>query len=138
MLIQSPPVDELLQVRLSDAPWARHWLLALEKSESVFRFDGDRAGVDVLCTTETAKGKNRARLKLWVPREGTLLVFVYKDSQIHFSTDRFAYGALIIKSGDSLAMESATAPMLAYLDSGLHPDHRPLHLRRAFPYTIPR
>jgi hypothetical protein len=114
------------------------FLKALESHAASFLLDLSRSGVDMLCRTVLPTGNNRARLKLWVPKSGTLVAFVYKDSQVPFSTDRFAYGAHIAKGlAQAVALGDALL-LLDYLGSGVHPDFRPESLKRAFPYTIPR
>jgi hypothetical protein len=129
---------EALLARLEGGPGAEVFLHALQKHSTSFLLDLARGGVDLLCKSILPTGNNRARLKLWVPRSGTLVAFVYKDSQVPFSTDRFAYGAHIAKGSAQAVTADDAKLLLDYLDSGVHPDFRPASLKRAFPYTIPR
>ncbi len=108
---------------------------ALASRAEPFEWDPDRAGLDVQARNQLDGGPNRARLKLFSPRPGTVVIFLYKDSQIPFSTDRFSYGALVCKgSAPDPAELTAT---LDYATSGLHPESRPSCLKRALPFTIP-
>ena len=101
-----------------------------------FRWDEDRAGLDLLCLAPVATGTNRARVKLFAPTPHTGVAFLYKDSQVPFSSDRFAYGALILK-GRPASREEGEA-LVGFLASGFHPELRPPALKRAFPFTVPR
>jgi hypothetical protein len=113
-----------------------HSLVAvLAASPLPFLRDPDRAGVDCRCDTTVGELANRARVKVFATRHGTVVAFLYKDSIVPFSRDRFAYGALILK-GRVPTREEGTA-LLAYLESGLHPEFRPQSLKRAFPFTVP-
>lgn len=139
-MIVLPPGGRALPLeRLDGGPGARAFLDLVGASEARYVFDPGRAGIDLHCDNGAGMGRNRARLKLWVPRKGVLLAFVYKDSQIPFSRDRFAYGAMEIRSrpGGREDPGSEGGLLLSYVESGLHPDLRPGGLKRAFPYTIP-
>ncbi len=112
------------------------WIEALQASSAVFEADAKRPGVDLACLQPVADQPNRARLKLFAPEPGVLVAFYYKDSQVPFSTDRFAYGASIHRRNVVEASECAAG--IAFLLSGLHPEQRPVGLKRAFPFDIPR
>ena len=99
-------------------------------------WDPEREGIDCRCGNDGPTGPNRGRLKVWSPRAGVVVAFVYKDSVLPFSRDRFAYGAWILKSGPPSPDQVET--LLDYLASGLHPEQRPPFLRRALPYDVPR
>lgn len=114
----------------------RSLLDAMQMSDVRFELDPERAGTDVLCRSELDAGPNRARAKVFSPRAGTTVAFVYKDSQVPLSTDRFAYGALILKNRS--ATDEETVALIEYLVSGLHPETRPASLKRAFPFDVPR
>ena len=103
---------------------------------TVFEWDAERQGVDLRATNELPQGPNRARLKIFSPRPGTVVLFVYKDSQIPFSQDRFTYGAFICKSATIPADDLAS--LLSWITSGLHPENRPSAIKRAFPFDVPR
>jgi hypothetical protein len=119
-----------------DEPAAAACVAALAQHPATFRWDPERAGVDVAATTDTVRGPNRARAKVFAPRAGTTCVFLYKDSRLPFSDDRFGYGAMIFKGRPPLSEDLEA--LLLYLDSGLDPTLRPPALKRAFPFTIPR
>lgn len=101
-----------------------------------FTWDPERAGVDVLCSNATATGPNRARIKIFSPRARTAVVFLYKDSQVPFSTDRFAYGMLVAKGRPPDREE--LRQVVAYALAGLDPRRRPACLKRALPFDVPR
>lgn len=108
---------------------------ALRDHPETFVWDPERAGLDVLVANETARGPNRARLKAFVPRPGTVVILAYKDSQTPFSSDRFSYGALVCKREAWEAQ--AIDELLVYACGGLLPAQRPRSLKRAFPFTVP-
>ena len=112
------------------------FVAALALSDLRFEHDPARAGVDLRCLHHPDGGPPRARVKLFVPREGTTVAFVYKDSQVPHSTDRFAYGALIVKT--RLPSDEDAVALIEYLASGLHPEARPRDFKRAFPFDVPR
>jgi hypothetical protein len=100
-----------------------------------FARDRERAGLDVRCGNEVSGSPNRARIKAFAPDANVLVLFLYKDSQVPFSDDRFSYGAAIFKRGvDAGVLERVAAFAL----SGLDPARRPADVRKTFPYTVPR
>jgi len=100
-----------------------------------FVADPVRAGVDVRCGNEVRGAPNRARLKAFTPDANVLVVFVYKDSQVPFSDDRFSYGAALLKKG---ADPESIGAIIDYALSGLDPERRPKELKKTFPYTVPK
>ncbi|MAG56123.1 MAG: hypothetical protein CMJ83_07520 [Planctomycetes bacterium] len=134
-MIVSPSGDPL-QDDVGDGPAELAFCEALRMSDLRFLHDPERAGLDCRCERDLETGPNRARIKVFSPRRGTTLAFLYKDSQVPFSTDRFAYGALIVKNRPPTGEECAG--LIEYLASGLHPERRPRWVKRAFPFDIPR
>ncbi|MSR75406.1 MAG: hypothetical protein EXS14_08050 [Planctomycetes bacterium] len=112
------------------------WLHALQSSAALFHWRQDRAGIDLACAIPVAEQPNRARLKLFAPDMGVMVAFFYKESQVPFSTDRFAYGAMIHRR--CAPTESECAASVVWMLSGLHPEQRPEGIKRAFPFDIPR
>jgi hypothetical protein len=108
---------------------------ALSARPEAFAWDAERAGVDVRCLNEVRGAPNRARIKAFTPDANVLVVFVYKDSQVPFSDDRFSYGAAVLKRG---ADPAALAAVVDFALSGLDPERRPKELKKTFPYTVPR
>jgi hypothetical protein len=121
----APPPDPRLRAFLD--------LLAARPEE--FALDPARAGVDVRCANEVRGVPNRARIKAFAPDANVLVVFVYKDSQVPFSDDRFSYGAALLKRGPDPAIIGA---VVDYAVSGVDPDLRPRDLKKTFPYTVPK
>ncbi len=109
---------------------------AVLRHASMFDVDALRSGFDVLCRTADASLPSRARLKGFSPRAGTFVVFLYKDSNVPFSDDRFSYGALVAK-GDAPDVEDLRA-VLDYAATGFNPEHRPACAKRTIPFTVPR
>jgi len=126
----------LLGEDVGASPAARFICETLRRSDIRFVQAPDRAGLDCLCERSPDGGTSRARVKVFEPRVGTTVAFIYKDSLVPFSTDRFAYGALVVKNREPTLEE--TTSLLEYLASGLHPELRPPSLRRAFPFDVPR
>ena len=126
---------ESVEVR-GDGPVAEDLVEALRLSDVGFQVDPDRHGVDCLCLRGGDDTPNRVRVKVFSAARGVTLAFVYKDSQVPLSTDRFAYGALVLKNRRASGEELVA--LIEYLASGLHPELRPAGLKRAFPYDIPR
>ncbi len=117
-------------------PWLASFAAALAARPEEFALDPARAGYDVRCGGEVRGRPNRARVKAFLPRPGTFVLFLYKDSQTRGSDDRFAYGAVIAKGAPPDA--ATLAATLDYALSGLHPERRPRALKRAFPFDVPR
>lgn len=107
----------------------------LDRASLRFTHAPDRAGVDLGVDALLDGLPNRARVKLFMPSANTAAAWFYKDSQVHFSTDRFSYGAVVMK-GEPLT-DDAVADLVTWIESGLHPERRPKAVRRAFPFTIP-
>ena len=78
---------------------------------------------------------NRARIKAFAPDANVLVLFVYKDSQVPFSDDRFSYGAAVLKRGLDAALVNR---VVDFALSGFDPARRPPDVRKTFPYTVPR
>ena len=78
---------------------------------------------------------NRALLKVFPIGPSRCAAFFYKRSQVPFSRDRFAYGAVIVEEGRFTA--DASEAWFRWLDSGFHPDQAPPGLKRAFAFTVP-
>jgi hypothetical protein len=108
---------------------------ALHARSEAFEADPARAGLDVRCANEIRGAPNRARIKAFAPDANVLVVFVYKDSQVPFSDDRFSYGAALVKGAVDAKVVSAVADFAL---SGLDPARRPKEVRKTFPYTVPR
>jgi hypothetical protein len=107
----------------------------LDARPDVFDWDPARAGLDVRCANVVRGVPNRARIKAFTPDANVLVLFVYKDSQVPFSDDRFSYGAALMKRGVD---EAVLAAIFAFALGGLDPDQRPRDLRKTFPYTVPK
>ena len=129
-----PP--DVLASRAAD-PSLREFLDRLAADPTPFRWDPAREGVDLHCTVPTDRGPNRGRLKVFSPRLGVMVWFFYKDPRLPFSDDRFSYGAIVVKRGESVLPGEQEA-ILAFLRSGLDPRQRPGTLRRTLPFTVPR
>lgn len=121
---------------VAPSPFLEPWVLALQESAEAWELDGSLAGLDVRCLFADKGHPSRARLKLFAPEPHVAVAFFYKPSQLPFSTDRFAYGALIHRR--TLPRAEEVHAGLEYLRRGLHPEARPAELRRAFPFDIPR
>lgn len=108
---------------------------ALNARSEAFDADPARAGFDVRCANEVRGAPNRGRIKAFAPDANVLVVFVYKDSQVPFSDDRFSYGAALVKGVVDPKVVSAVADFAL---SGLDPACRPKEVRKTFPYTVPK
>jgi hypothetical protein len=108
---------------------------AIEGRPEEFQWDRDRAGLDVRCTNEHQGAQNRARIKAFTPDQNVLVLFLYKDSQVPFSDDRFSYGAAVLKRGPD---PDTTRDVIEFALSGLDPSRRPKDVRKTIPYTVPR
>jgi len=78
---------------------------------------------------------NRTLMKIFPIGPRRFAAFFYKRSQIPFSRDRFAYGAVIVEEGklDPVTVEG----WFAWLATGFDPDRTPPNLKRAFAFTVP-
>ena len=117
-----PAIDALLG-RLASGP-------------ETFVVDPAAAGLDWSVDNQVRGVPNRARIKCWSPKEGSLLVWFYKRSALPWSTDRFSYGGVLVGGG---AVPAATIDgWLRYQIGGFHPEERPPAVRRSFPFDVPR
>ena len=131
-----PQVDEKLRTELSHHPIVEAVCHALEESAERFEVVAEAAGFEVRACDFLPSGlPNRARMKVFSPRPGHTLVFFHKKSLVPYSRDRYSYGGIDLR--ESHVEESEVAEWLTFISSGFHPDKRPTHLRRAFPYEIP-
>ena len=131
-----PQVDEKLRTELSHHPIVEAVCRALEESAERFEVVAEAAGFEVRACDFLPSGlPNRARMKVFSPRPGHTLVFFHKKSLVPYSRDRYSYGGIDLR--ESHVDEREVAEWLTFISSGFHPDKRPTHLRRAFPYEIP-
>jgi len=109
---------------------------AAEACAQPFEIESTSGGLEMLARTPLPGGlPNRARMKIFSPRPGHLLVFFYKRGLVPYSRDRYSYGGIDLRPPSAEPQEVTS--WLAFLTSGFHPDQRPERLRRAFPYEIP-
>ena len=107
-------IEEKLRRELSESAVAQALSAALDAAAEPFEIEPEGAGLEVrACAILPSGVPNRARLKIFSPRRG----------------------GIDLRS-DAMAPEDV-AQWLTFLSSGFHPDRRPSHLRRAFPYEIP-
>ncbi|HKB16940.1 MAG TPA: hypothetical protein VKF62_12815 [Planctomycetota bacterium] len=116
-----PAVESLLE-RITSAP-------------ETFVLDPGAAGIDWSVENRVRGVPNRARIKCWSPKEGTLLVWFYKRSALPWSVDRFSYGGVLV--GRERLPIAAIDAWLRYQVGGFHPEQRPPGMRRSFPFDLP-
>ncbi len=116
-----PAVDALLE-GVASAP-------------ETFVLDPGAAGIDWSVENRVRGLPNRARIKCWSPKEGTLLVWFYKRSALPWSVDRFSYGGVLV--GRERVPPAAIDAWLRYQVGGFHPEQRPPGIRRSFPFDLP-
>ncbi len=78
---------------------------------------------------------NRCLLKIFPVAGSRFAAFFYKRSQVPFSRDRFAYGAVVFDKSKISREEAET--WFEWVDGGFHPEKPPQRLRRAFNFTVP-
>jgi hypothetical protein len=109
---------------------------AVETSADPFEVEARGAGLEIVARRQLSNGlPNRARMKVFSPKEGHTLVFFYKKSLVPYSRDRYSYGGIDLRT--SAVEPQEIVSWLDFLTSGFHPEKRPEKLRRAFPYEIP-
>jgi hypothetical protein len=120
---------------LAAAPLLAAVAEAAAGSSLVLRLVADASHLELAGVSPVAGLPNRALMKVFPIGPRRFAAFFYKRSQIPFSRDRFAYGAVIAEEGklDSVAMEG----WFAWLDTGFNPERTPPNLKRAFAFTVP-
>jgi len=110
-------------------------LEAAAGSSLALRMVPDASHLELAGVSPVAGLPNRALMKIFPIGPRRFAAFFYKRSQIPFSRDRFAYGAVIVEEGrlDAVAVEG----WFAWLDSGFDPGRTPPNLKRAFAFTVP-
>lgn len=132
----TPQVQAKLHLELAHNAAARAVCEAIEQSAHNFEIAMDATGFEARAADRLPSGlPNRARIKVSNPRPGHTLIFFYKKSLVPYSRDRYSYGGIDLKDGEMNPRE--ITEWLAFVTSGFHPEKRPAHLRRAFPYEIP-
>ena len=108
---------------------------AAEGSGLALRLVPDASHLELAGVSPVAGLPNRALMKIFPIGPKRCAAFFYKRSQIPFSRDRFAYGAVIVEEG---RLDPAAAEVwFTWLDTGFNPDRTPPHLKRAFAFTVP-
>lgn len=109
----------------------------LNTSEHPYSIHAGSSGLDFTCNNKIKGVDNRAHVKLFYPKENTLLVFFYKKSNVPWSRDRFAYGGIEYDMKGRNITDDDIRTWLDFAESGFSPERRPEHLLRLFPYDIP-
>ena len=99
------------------------------------RLEPEASHLELAGTSPVSGRANRGLMKVFPIAPGRFAAFFYKRSQVPFSRDRFAYGAVIAEEKRFKA-ENAE-PWFKWLDSGFHPELVPPNLKRAFAFTVP-
>jgi hypothetical protein len=123
-------LDELRQT-----PFFAKLLDLAEISSLSFRLALDAGDLELAGTAPVSGRPNRGLMKIFPIGPGRFAAFFYKKSQVPFSRDRFAYGAVIAE--EKRCKPEDADPWFAWLDSGFHPDAPPPNLKRAFAFTVP-
>jgi len=95
----------------------------------------EASGLELRGTRPVEGRDNRCLLKVFRISERRCAAFFYKRSQVPFSRDRFAYGAVVFDESRSSAEEAET--WFRWVDEGFHPEAPPKGLRRAFNFDVP-
>ncbi len=132
-----PGCRSKLEAELASNPAFSRVIAALESSGAPFAVDTAAGGIEIVPLDEVKQAPNRCRMKLFKPRESSerLCAFFYKRSNLSFSRDRFSYGG--VEFVPDRLFDSDIRSWIDWLVSGLDPDLKPEHLRRAFLYTVP-
>jgi hypothetical protein len=110
-------------------------LEAAAGSSLALRVVPDASHLELAGVSPVAGRPNRALMKVFPIGPRRFAAFFYKRSQIPFSRDRFAYGAVIVEEG---RLDPAAAEVwFAWLDTGFNPERTPPNLKRAFAFTVP-
>ncbi len=108
---------------------------AAHASPYPLRLCPDASGLELGGTEPVAGRPNRALMKLFPIGPRRFAAFFYKRSQVPFSRDRFAYGAVILEEGRLDAAEVQT--WCRWLHEGFPPEMPPARIKRAFAFTVP-
>jgi hypothetical protein len=108
---------------------------AAEGSGVALRLVQEASHLELAGVTPVGGLPNRALLKVFPIGPSRCAAFFYKRSQVPFSRDRFAYGAVIADQGNLTA--EAAEGWFRWLDTGFSPELAPPHLKRAFAFTVP-
>jgi hypothetical protein len=135
--LDQPAAKARLEEEVAKNPPFAAVIESIATSGDRFAIDPATSGLEIVPLNEVKGAPNRCRLKLFRPREERerLCAFFYKRSNLSFSHDRYAYGAVEFMPGAPAPDE--VRGWLEWLVSGLDPGKRPAKLRRAFPYTVP-
>ena len=120
---------------LRETPFFETLLKLVQASPLSVRLEPEASHLELAGTSPVSGRANRGLMKVFPIGPGRFAAFFYKRSQVPFSRDRFAYGAVIaeekrFKAGDA-------EPWFKWLDSGFHPEQVPPNLKRAFAFTVP-
>ena len=120
---------------IAEVPLLKAVAEASTGSSLALRMVADASHLELAGVSPVAGLPNRALMKVFPIGPRRVAAFFYKRSQIPFSRDRFAYGAVIGEEGkfDPTAAEG----WFAWLDTGFDPGRTPPNLKRAFAFTVP-
>ena len=112
---------------------------ALQQHAAPFSMNQKTAGIEFRPANELQSRPNRAVGLLFQIAEGSFAgrraLFFFKESQVPFSRNRFAYGTVVLPNGtpDAALIDAC----LDYAASGFHAEQRPEALRRAVTFMVP-
>ena len=106
-----------------------------ESCETRLAFIPDGSGLEWRGDSFVEGRPNRCLLKIFPVAGNRYAAFFYKRSQVPFSHDRFAYGAVVFDKSKVSREQAET--WFQWVDGGFHPENPPLALRRAFNFTVP-
>jgi len=110
-------------------------LEAAESAPYPLRLCPDASGLELGGTEPVAGRPNRSLMKLFPIGPRRFAAFFYKRSQVPFSRDRFAYGAVIVE--ESRLDAGDVERWFRWLHEGFPPETPPPRIKRAFAFTVP-
>ena len=131
----SDPEVQRKRKELADTALYTAVLEAAQASPYPLRLFPDASGLELGGTEPVAGRPNRALMKLFPIGPRRFAAFFYKRSQVPFSRDRFAYGAVIVEESRLDAAEAQT--WCRWLHQGFPPEMPPARIKRAFAFTVP-
>ena len=134
MNAQEPDIQDKL-AELRETPYFAQLLDLAEASPLVLRLESQASHLEFAGTSPVSGRPNRGLMKVFPIAPCRFAAFFYKRSQVPFSRDRFAYGAVIAEEKRFEADDAE--PWFEWLDSGFHPELAPPNLKRAFAFTVP-
>ena len=109
----------------------------VEAHDEHFELEPATGGLTLNRAARDDRAAGRPRILFFPAGKDRVVAFFYKPSRLHFSRDRFSYGALYLYAARQEAALAEIGDGLDFLAGDFKPALRPKRLKRSLDVTVP-